>query len=79
MPQPVEKARSVLAKGDKTVLLDGSDAFWWLVGGVKNSIGYLPAEDIETPAERVGRLNKHSRSRQSVRQPTDVRPLCKVH
>ncbi|KAJ4290578.1 protein phosphatase regulator [Kalmusia sp. IMI 367209] len=32
----------------------------WLVRVVKdNSIGYLPAEHIETPTERLARLNKH--------------------
>ena len=37
-----------------------SNALQWLVRVVKdNSIGYLPAEHIETPTERLARLNKH--------------------
>ncbi|KAK6006076.1 hypothetical protein QM012_006486 [Aureobasidium pullulans] len=47
-------------KGDTMVLLDDSNSYWWLVRIVKdNSIGYLPAEHIETPTERLARLNKH--------------------
>ncbi|KAH7371281.1 hypothetical protein BKA66DRAFT_573014 [Pyrenochaeta sp. MPI-SDFR-AT-0127] len=47
-------------KGDTMVLLDDSNSYWWLVRVVKDSsIGYLPAEHIETPTERLARLNKH--------------------
>jgi hypothetical protein len=47
-------------KGDTILLLDDSNSYWWLVKVVKNSeIGYLPAEHIETPRERLARLNKH--------------------
>ncbi|KAI0480591.1 hypothetical protein GGR56DRAFT_687796 [Xylariaceae sp. FL0804] len=48
------------SKGDTMVLLDDSNSYWWLVRVVKDSsIGYLPAEHIETPTERLARLNKH--------------------
>lgn len=30
-----------------------------LVPGAKSVSGYLPAEHIETPTERLARLNKH--------------------
>ncbi|GAB7339231.1 hypothetical protein MBLNU457_5888t2 [Dothideomycetes sp. NU457] len=47
-------------KGDTMVLLDDTNSYWWLVRVVKDSsIGYLPAEHIETPTERLARLNKH--------------------
>lgn len=62
-------------KGDTMVLLDDSNSYWWLVRVVKDSsigkaifyfkptllmtLGYLPAEHIETPTERLARLNKH--------------------
>jgi hypothetical protein len=47
-------------KGDTLVLLDDSSCYWWLVRVVKDSsIGYLPAEHVETPIERLARLNKH--------------------
>ncbi|KAF1982470.1 hypothetical protein K402DRAFT_195929 [Aulographum hederae CBS 113979] len=47
-------------KGDTMVLLDDSNSYWWLVRIVKDAtIGYLPAEHIETPTERLARLNKH--------------------
>lgn len=49
-----------VTKGDTMVLLDDSNSYWWLVRVVKdNTIGYLPAEHIETPTERLARLNKH--------------------
>ncbi|RKF71804.1 putative sh3 domain protein [Golovinomyces cichoracearum] len=42
------------------VLLDDTNSYWWLVRVVKDmTIGYLPAEHIETPSERLARLNKH--------------------
>jgi hypothetical protein len=45
---------------DTMILLDDSNSYWWLVRVVKDSsIGYLPAEHIETPTERLARLNKH--------------------
>ncbi|KAK9453639.1 hypothetical protein V1511DRAFT_512524 [Dipodascopsis uninucleata] len=47
-------------KGDAMVLLDDSNEYWWLVRMIKDSsIGFLPAETIETPTERLARLNKH--------------------
>ncbi|KAL2760900.1 hypothetical protein ACRALDRAFT_1059374 [Sodiomyces alcalophilus JCM 7366] len=47
-------------KGDNMVLLDDSNSYWWLVRVAKDSsIGYLPAEHIETPTERLARYNKH--------------------
>ncbi|KAI9790834.1 MAG: hypothetical protein M1816_004793 [Peltula sp. TS41687] len=48
------------SKGDTMILLDDRNSYWWLVRIVKDdSIGYLPAEYIETPTERLARLNKH--------------------
>lgn len=59
-------------KGDMLVLLDDSNSYWWLVRVVRDHtvgmlsreqgthyLGYLPAETIETPQERLARLNKH--------------------
>ncbi|KAF4341045.1 ATP dependent RNA helicase [Fusarium beomiforme] len=42
-------------KGDTMVLLDDSNSYWWLVRVVKDS----SIEHIETPTERLARLNKH--------------------
>lgn len=48
------------AKGEHMVLLDDSNSYWWLVRIVRDSsVGYLPAEHIETGNERLARLNKH--------------------
>ena len=73
-------------KGDTMVLLDDSNSYWWLVRVVKDSsigryyqralramlinLGYLPAEHIETPLERLARLNKH--------RNLDVRSLARA-
>ncbi|KAF7727036.1 hypothetical protein EC973_008083 [Apophysomyces ossiformis] len=49
-----------VVKGDAMTLLDDSNSYWWLVKVLKTSeIGYIPAENIETPFERLARLNKH--------------------
>ncbi|KAJ3229644.1 hypothetical protein HDU78_008910, partial [Chytriomyces hyalinus] len=46
-------------KGDNLKLLDDTNCYWWLVKCVKmEEIGYIPAENIETPSERLARLNK---------------------
>lgn len=42
------------------ILINDSNSYWWLVRLVKDSsVGFLPAENIETPSERLARLNKH--------------------
>lgn len=47
-------------KGDSLFLMDDSNSYWWLVRVLKTGqIGYIPAENIETPFERLARLNKH--------------------
>ncbi|EGR50153.1 uncharacterized protein TRIREDRAFT_105432 [Trichoderma reesei QM6a] len=62
-------------KGDTMVLLDDSNSYWWLVRVVKDSsIGYLPAEHIETPTERLARLNKHRNIDLSASMLTDQQP-----
>ncbi|KAJ1343121.1 hypothetical protein BSLG_002147 [Batrachochytrium salamandrivorans] len=45
-------------KGDSLELLDDSNSYWWLVKCIKTQeIGYIPAENVETPIERLARLN----------------------
>ena len=64
----VEDQASVV-KGDSLVLMDDSNSYWWLVRVLKSQeVGYIPAENIETAFERLGRLNGH--------RNVDVRPLC---
>ncbi|EJD42457.1 hypothetical protein AURDEDRAFT_186041 [Auricularia subglabra TFB-10046 SS5] len=47
-------------KGDSLVLMDDSNSYWWLVKVLKTQeVGYIPAENIETPFERLARLNRH--------------------
>jgi hypothetical protein len=42
------------------LLLDDANSYWWLVRVLKTEdVGYIPAENIETPFERLARLNKH--------------------
>ncbi|OZJ04105.1 hypothetical protein BZG36_02870, partial [Bifiguratus adelaidae] len=55
----VEGQASVV-RGDELTLLDDSNSYWWLVKVLKTEqVGYIPAENIETPFERLARLNKY--------------------
>ncbi|CAG8453318.1 21855_t:CDS:2 [Cetraspora pellucida] len=54
------EGQTTVDKGDSLNLLDDSNSYWWLVKVVKTEeVGYIPAENIETPYERLARLNKH--------------------
>ncbi|CAO3617186.1 unnamed protein product [Cunninghamella blakesleeana] len=54
------EGQASVTKGDSLTLLDDSNSYWWLVKVLKtNEVGYIPAENIETPFERLARLNKH--------------------
>lgn len=49
-----------VVKGDSLRLIDDSNSYWWLVNVLNTQdVGYIPAENIETPLERLARLNKH--------------------
>ncbi|KAI8372313.1 hypothetical protein EDC96DRAFT_557375 [Choanephora cucurbitarum] len=55
----VEGQASVV-RGDALTLLDDSNSYWWLIKVLKTAeVGYIPAENIETPHERLARLNSH--------------------
>ncbi|KAG6841352.1 hypothetical protein C0991_011895 [Blastosporella zonata] len=61
-----------VVKGDSLFLMDDSNSYWWLVRVLKTQeVGYIPAENIETPFERLARLNKH--------RNVDVRLLIFLH
>ncbi|KAL1925371.1 uncharacterized protein VTP21DRAFT_254 [Calcarisporiella thermophila] len=54
------KGQVTVVRNDTLHLLDDSNSYWWLVKVVRTAeIGYIPAENIETPYERLARLNKH--------------------
>ena len=54
------EGQATVHKGDNLILLDDSNSYWWLVRVVtSHEVGYIPAENIETPYERLARLNKH--------------------
>ncbi|CAG8617969.1 6460_t:CDS:2 [Cetraspora pellucida] len=54
------EGRAKVEKGDSLILLDDSNNYWWLVKILKNGdVGYMPAEDIEMPFEKLARINKH--------------------
>lgn len=54
------EGQASVSKGDSLTLLDDSNSYWWLVRVLKTqAVGYIPAENIETPFERLARLNKH--------------------
>lgn len=55
-----EQGQANAEKGDAMILLNDANSYWWLVRMVKDSsVGFLPAEHVETPWERLARLNKH--------------------
>nr|CAG8542049.1 5676_t:CDS:10 [Entrophospora candida] len=54
------EGQASVEKGDSLTLLDDSNIYWWLVKLTKNGkTGYIPAEIIETPYEKLARLNKN--------------------
>lgn len=54
------EGQATVDKGNSLMLLDDSNSYWWLVRVLKTQeVGYIPAENIETPYERLARLNKH--------------------
>ncbi|CAG8458661.1 17609_t:CDS:2 [Funneliformis caledonium] len=58
--QETVEGQASVDKGDSLTLLDDSNSYWWLVKVLKTAkVGYIPAENIETPYERLARLNKH--------------------
>ena len=59
-----------VVKGDNLISMDDSNSYWWLVRVLKTQVGYIPAENIETPFERLARLNKHCNV--DVREPIYV-------
>ncbi|KND04376.1 uncharacterized protein SPPG_08817 [Spizellomyces punctatus DAOM BR117] len=62
-------------KGDSLELLDDSNSYWWLVKCIKtDEIGYIPAENVETPFERLARLNKMRNVSVTTVQEEDLEP-----
>ncbi|CBQ70427.1 conserved hypothetical protein [Sporisorium reilianum SRZ2] len=54
------EGQATVHKGNSLTLLDDSNSYWWLVRVLRTQeVGYIPAENIETPFERLARLNKH--------------------
>ncbi|CAO1623603.1 unnamed protein product [Jaminaea pallidilutea] len=54
------EGQATVNKGNSLTLLDDSNSYWWLVRVLRTlEVGYIPAENIETPFERLARLNKH--------------------
>ena len=47
-------------RGEALELLDDSNSYWWAVKCLSTGeIGYIPAENIETPYEKLARFNRH--------------------
>ncbi|KAF9584790.1 hypothetical protein BGW38_005161 [Lunasporangiospora selenospora] len=55
-----QEGQASVVRNDSLVLLEDTNVYWWLVRVLKTGIiGYIPAENIETPFERLARLNKY--------------------
>ncbi|KAK2464827.1 hypothetical protein APHAL10511_003245 [Amanita phalloides] len=53
------KGQANVVQGDSLILMDDSDNYWLVKVLETHEVGYVPAEHIETPFERLARLNKH--------------------
>lgn len=63
-------------KGESMFLIDDTNSYWWLVRVLATQdIGYIPAENIETPIERLARLNKHRNVDVSIHNSISTRRL----
>ena len=70
------EGQATVYKGDSLLLMDDSNSYWWLVRVLKTGqIGYIPAENIETPFERLARLNKHRNVDVCGSQPSVFSPM----
>ncbi|KAI8605525.1 hypothetical protein EDD21DRAFT_363337 [Dissophora ornata] len=55
-----QEGQASVVRNDSLMLLEDANVYWWLVRVLKTGvIGYIPAENIETPFERLARLNKY--------------------
>ena len=64
----IVEGQAKVLKEDNLFLMDDSNSYWWLVGALRTQeVGYMPVENIETPFERLARLNK--RRNVDVREP----------
>ncbi|KAG0218101.1 hypothetical protein BGX31_011694 [Mortierella sp. GBA43] len=55
-----QEGQASVVRNDSLVLLEDTNVYWWLVRVLKTGvIGYIPAENIETPFERLARLNTY--------------------
>ncbi|KAF9114841.1 hypothetical protein BGX27_009678 [Mortierella sp. AM989] len=55
-----QEGQASVVRNDSLMLLEDVNVYWWLVRVLKTGvIGYIPAENIETPFERLARLNKY--------------------
>ncbi|QRW00173.1 Tyrosine kinase domain protein [Ceratobasidium sp. AG-Ba] len=58
-----------VAKNDRLFLMDDINNYWWLVRVLKTQeVGYIPADIVETPHERLARKNKYCNTK--VRVPS---------
>src|SRR5258707_4161537 len=54
------ESQANVVKDDSLFLMDDTNSYWWLVRVLKTQeVGHIPAENIETPYERLARLTKH--------------------
>jgi len=63
------EGQASVTKGEDLVLMDDTNSYWWLVRVLRTrEVGYIPADNIENPFERLARFNKL--------RNVDVRSLC---
>ncbi|KAI9221355.1 hypothetical protein BC828DRAFT_397525 [Blastocladiella britannica] len=62
-----------VVRNEPLILLDDSNSYWWLVKPLRsNTIGYIPAEIIETPYERLARVNQQKNVERALFRSNDI-------
>ncbi|KAJ3370317.1 hypothetical protein GGF31_004147 [Allomyces arbusculus] len=62
-----------VVRNEPLILLDDSNSYWWLVKPLRsNTIGYIPAEIVETPYERLARVNRQKNIERALFRSNDV-------
>ncbi|RKP23962.1 hypothetical protein SYNPS1DRAFT_23942, partial [Syncephalis pseudoplumigaleata] len=73
-----QEGQLTVRRDTRLQLLDDSNTYWWLVRTENDgAVGYIPAENIETPYERLSRLNRSRNVKLLLPKDEDLHPSAK--
>jgi hypothetical protein len=73
-----QEGQLTVRRDTRLQLLDDSNTYWWLVRTEHDgAVGYIPAENIETPYERLSRLNRSRNVKLLLPKEDDLHPSAK--